>query len=89
MHITCLHAHVAARGLQARKDHQKIVAMVAASHLLQLDTLQAAIVSSAVVSGGIVSRATVSRARHVITGEGPTLSPLRQALCAQLHSPRR
>ena len=50
MHITCLHAHVAARGLQARKDHQKIVAMVAASHLLQLDTLQAAIVSSAAVS---------------------------------------
>ena len=36
--------------------------MVAASHLLQLDTLQAAVVSSAVVSSAIVSRAVVSSA---------------------------
>ena len=36
--------------------------MVAASHLLQLDTLQAAVVSSAVVSSAVVSRAVVSSA---------------------------
>ena len=27
--------------LEARKDHEKIVAMIATSHLLQLDTIQA------------------------------------------------
>ena len=36
--------------------------MVAASHLLQLDTLQAAVVSSAVVSSAVVSSAVVSSA---------------------------
>ena len=35
--------------------------MVAASHLLQLDTLQAAVVSRGVVSSAVVSRTVVSR----------------------------
>ena len=59
--------------------------MVAASHLLQLDTLQAAVVSSAVVSSAVVSRAVVSsaivssamvsRARHVLQAAGLRCHP--------------